>query len=66
MKPGYSTANESIRELGFGAGMGLVNIQRCVDSMKLESVFGKGTRLTMKMFLEEETVGEAASSKEIK
>jgi len=66
MKPGYSTATENIRELGFGAGMGLVNIQRCVDSMKLESVFGKGTRLTMKMFLEEETVGEAASSKEMK
>ena len=66
MKPGYSTATESIRELGFGAGMGLVNIQRCVDSMKLESVYGKGTRLTMKMFLDQETVGEAGSSKEMK
>lgn len=66
MKPGYSTATETIRELGFGAGMGLVNIQRCVDSMKLESVYGKGSRLTMKMFLDEETVGEAGSSKEPK
>ena len=52
MRPGYSTASEEIRELGFGAGMGLVNIQRCVDSMKLESTWGKGTRLRMKLFLQ--------------
>lgn len=59
MRPGYSTANESVRELGFGAGMGLVNIQRCVDTMRLESVFGRGTNLRLKIFLkEQETVGE--------
>jgi CBS domain-containing protein/anti-sigma regulatory factor (Ser/Thr protein kinase) len=59
MKPGYSTANEEIRELGFGAGMGLANIARCVDNMKLESVLGKGTRLKMKINLEsKETLGE--------
>ncbi len=52
LKPGYSTATEAIRELGFGAGMGLANIQRCVDSMKLESVVDKGTRLRMRIFLE--------------
>jgi CBS domain-containing protein/anti-sigma regulatory factor (Ser/Thr protein kinase) len=52
MRPGYSTATEEIRELGFGAGMGLVNIHRCVDSMKLESTWGKGTRLRMKLFLQ--------------
>ncbi len=52
MKPGYSTATDKIRELGFGAGMGLVNIQRCVDSMILESTYGKGTRLRMKIFLQ--------------
>ena len=52
LKPGYSTASEEIRELGFGAGMGLVNISRCVDSMKLESVWGKGTRLRLKIFLQ--------------
>ncbi len=52
MRPGYSTASEEIRELGFGAGMGLVNIHRCVDSMKLESTWGKGTRLRMKLFLQ--------------
>jgi CBS domain-containing protein/anti-sigma regulatory factor (Ser/Thr protein kinase) len=52
MRPGYSTATEEIRELGFGAGMGLVNIQRCVDNMILESTYGKGTRLRMKLFLQ--------------
>ena len=52
MKPGYSTASEEVRELGFGAGMGLVNIHRCVDSMKLESTWGKGTRLRMRIFLQ--------------
>ncbi|HEX7557450.1 MAG TPA: CBS domain-containing protein [Leptolinea sp.] len=58
-KPGYSTATEEIRELGFGAGMGLANIARCVDSMKLESVLGKGTRLRMKINLEsKDTLGE--------
>lgn len=52
MRPGYSTASEAIREMGFGAGMGLVNIQRCVDEMSLESTTGEGTRLEMKLFLE--------------
>lgn len=59
MKPGFSTASEEVRELGFGAGMGLVNINRCVDSMKLESTWGKGTRLRMKLFLSPDgAVGE--------
>jgi CBS domain-containing protein len=63
MKPGYSTASEEIRELGFGAGMGLVNIARCVDNMILESQPGKGTKLKMKLFLEkEESVGEGYSA----
>ncbi len=52
LKAGYSTANESVREMGFGAGMGLVNISRCVDQMKLDSVYGKGTRLKMRLFLD--------------
>ena len=65
MKPGYSTASEEIRELGFGAGMGLVNIARCVDSMVLESSLEKGTRLRMKLFLDKaETVGEGYASKQ--
>ncbi|MAT45143.1 MAG: signal transduction protein [Anaerolineaceae bacterium] len=53
MKPGFSTASESVREMGFGAGMGLVNISRCVDQMKLESVWGKGTRLRIRIFLDD-------------
>lgn len=45
MEPGYSTAPEWIRELGFGAGMGLLNIRRCADEMHLESEVGVGSRL---------------------
>lgn len=45
MQPGYSTAPDFIRELGFGAGMGLPNIKNCTDEMKLESSVGKGTTL---------------------
>jgi hypothetical protein len=37
--------------MGFGAGMGLANINRCVDSMKLESTLGKGSKLRMKIIL---------------
>lgn len=54
LKPGFSTASDAVREMGFGAGMGLVNISRCVDQMKLESVWGKGTRLKMRLLLENE------------
>ncbi len=45
MQAGYSTAPDWIRELGFGAGMGLNNIQACADDMHLESKVGVGTRL---------------------
>ncbi len=48
MKPGYSTASDQVREMGFGAGMGLHNIERCVDEMQLESIPGRGDRLVMK------------------
>ncbi len=59
MKPGFSTATQEIRDLGFGAGMGLNNIARCVDEMKIVSEVGKGTHLTLKFILkEEDTVGE--------
>ncbi|MBC7234850.1 MAG: CBS domain-containing protein [Chloroflexi bacterium] len=47
LQPGFSTAPDWIRELGFGAGMGLTNIQACADEMKLESTVGVGTRLEM-------------------
>ena len=45
MEPGYSTAPDWVRELGFGAGMGLANIKKCADDMRLESTVGEGTRL---------------------
>ena len=53
MTPGYSTATHEVREMGFGAGMGLRNIQRCTDKMTLESTLGKGTRVAMKIYLQE-------------
>ncbi|TET19058.1 MAG: CBS domain-containing protein [Candidatus Cloacimonadota bacterium] len=43
--PGFSTAPDWVRELGFGAGMGLNNIKRCSDEMDITSQEGKGTRL---------------------
>lgn len=46
-RPGFSTAPEWIREMGFGAGMGLLNIENCADEMKLTSEVGAGTRLEM-------------------
>jgi CBS domain-containing protein/anti-sigma regulatory factor (Ser/Thr protein kinase) len=51
MKPGYSTATPEIREMGFGAGMGLVNIKRCVDEMRLISSKQRGTNLYMIIYL---------------
>lgn len=51
LQVGYSTATDDVRAMGFGAGMGLVNINRCVDTMTLESTVGKGTLLRMKIYL---------------
>lgn len=47
MREGFSTAPETIRNLGFGAGMGLPNMKRNTDSMTIESTVGVGTRITM-------------------
>lgn len=44
---GYSTATDSIRDLGFGAGMGLPNMKKYTDEFKIESVVGEGTTVTM-------------------
>ncbi len=52
MEPGFSTAAEWIRELGFGAGMGLSNIERCANEMKLESPEKKWTRLEATFYLD--------------
>lgn len=45
MKEGYSTASEKARELGFGAGMGLPNIQRNASQVEIQSKLGEGTTL---------------------
>lgn len=47
MEKGYSTATKEIRELGFGAGMGLPNMKRCSDEFYIESEYGKYTALCM-------------------
>ena len=51
MREGYSTAKDHIRNLGFGAGMGLPNMKRYTDTMTVESVVGQGTtvRMTVKI-----------------
>jgi CBS domain-containing protein/anti-sigma regulatory factor (Ser/Thr protein kinase) len=45
LKPGFSTAPDWVRELGFGAGMGLPNIKKCTDYFKIQSKLGEGTKL---------------------
>jgi len=47
MSEGFSTAPDNIRSLGFGAGMGLPNIKRYSDELKIDSELGKGTTLTI-------------------
>jgi serine/threonine-protein kinase RsbT len=42
---GYSTADDTIREMGFGAGMGLANIRKFSDVFEISSVLGEGTNL---------------------
>ncbi len=53
MQPGYSTAPEYIRALGFGAGMGLPNIKRFADKLIITSEKGKGAKVEMLFWLEE-------------
>jgi serine/threonine-protein kinase RsbT len=47
MTEGYSTATPEMQELGFGAGMGLPNIKKNTDRMKITSKVGKGTKLEL-------------------
>jgi serine/threonine-protein kinase RsbT len=51
MQEGYSTAPDNIREMGFGAGMGLSNIKKHADEFILESAPGKGTKVYITMYL---------------
>ena len=49
MMEGYSTAPDNVRSLGFGAGMGLPNMKRYTDYMKIDSEVGVGTTVTMRV-----------------
>lgn len=51
MQAGFSTAPDNIRTLGFGAGMGLPNMKKYSDDMKIETELGVGTTVTMKVFI---------------
>ena len=51
MQAGYSTATESIRSLGFGAGMGLPNMKKNTDTMEITTKTGVGTRIVMRVNL---------------
>ncbi len=52
MKAGYSTAPDEVRSLGFGAGMGLPNMKKYTDEMKIETELGVGTTITMAVDLQ--------------
>ena len=54
MQDGYSTAPDTIRSLGFGAGMGLPNMKRYTDYMDIQSTVGVGTTVTMRVNLPQE------------
>jgi anti-sigma regulatory factor (Ser/Thr protein kinase) len=49
MQEGYSTATPEMREMGFGAGMGLPNIKRNADVFEISSEIGRGTRLFIRV-----------------
>ena len=51
MQEGYTTAPEDVRSLGFGAGMGLPNMKRYTDEMKIDTVIGEGTVIKMKVLV---------------
>ena len=52
MTPGFSTASDEVREMGFGAGMGLPNMKKNSDEIHIESEKGEGTRVKMIFFVE--------------
>jgi serine/threonine-protein kinase RsbT len=51
MQEGWSTATHEMREMGFGAGMGLPNIKRNADEFVIRSEVGKGTRLDIVIYI---------------
>jgi len=55
MKEGFSTASQKVREMGFGAGMGLPNIKKNIDLLEIETTVGIGTTLKMTKFFNDAT-----------
>jgi anti-sigma regulatory factor (Ser/Thr protein kinase) len=51
MQAGYSTAKDHIRNLGFGAGMGLPNMIKYTDDLRIDTVVGEGTTITMTVLI---------------
>lgn len=51
MTEGYSTASQKVREMGFGAGMGLPNMKKNTDKLDIQTELGVGTTITMTVFL---------------
>ena len=51
MREGYSTATDKVREMGFGAGMGLPNMKKCSDRFHIKSTIGKGTEISIEVDL---------------
>lgn len=54
MQEGYSTAPDWVREMGWGAGMGLPNIKKNADMFKLDSIVGEGTTLEITIYIRED------------
>ena len=48
MQEGWSTAPDHVRQMGFGAGMGLPNMMKCSDDFDIQSTVGSGTNIKMK------------------
>lgn len=55
MEMGYSTASPEVREMGFGAGMGLPNIKKNVDLLDIKSTVGEGTTVSMTTYFKPPT-----------
>lgn len=55
MQQGFSTASSEVREMGFGAGMGLPNIKNNADKLEINSEVGKGTNVKITIALSSET-----------
>ena len=51
MQEGWSTASAKVREMGYGAGMGLPNIKKNTDDLKIDTKVGEGTTVTMTIYL---------------